>query len=190
MKKIFLSVIVLTIAYLSQAQIRTGIVFGGNLSKQKVNVSEGSLFSNDNFKTYQAGVIGELQLTDNLYLQAEALYTRKGSTLKSSMGSDDTKVRIHYINAPVNLVYKMDVGFGKVFAGAGAYGGYGFGKKMYKDTDTWKREDLGLSFTAGFELHSGVFLSINSQKGLLDIYKADNVSIKNRSFSATLGVFF
>jgi hypothetical protein len=197
MKKIIFSVIaIISFSLLSEAQVRIGVKAGGNISKQRVNVSHGnSIFSNDKYKSYHAGLISEFMISERFYLQPQLLYTRKGATLLSSTGAADTKVRISYIDLPINLVYKLPVSFGKIFGGAGAAFSYGFGgrleqngekTKLYKG-NAWKHEDVSLSFTAGVEFHNGLFASINSQKGLLDVYKADGASVKNRSMSISLG---
>jgi hypothetical protein len=155
MKKLFLSVMTLVALSLSsQAQFRLGVKAG--ISESKQNISGNSLFSNDSYRSYEMGLIGDISLTENLYLQPQALYSRKGSTLLNSTGIADTKVRMNYINVPYS------------------------GKN-------WKHEDFGLSFTAGIECNNGLFVSANSQKGLLDVYKTDGVSVKNRSVSLSVG---
>lgn len=197
MKKILLSAFaIISFSLLTEAQVRIGIKAGGNISKQHVNVSHGnSIFSNDKYKSFHAGLISEFTIAERFYLQPQLLYSRRGSTLLSSTGAADTKVRINYIDVPVNLVYKLPVSFGKIFGGAGAAFSYGFGGKLEQNgqkskvynSHEWKREDVSLSFTAGVEFNNGLFASINSQKGLMDVYKADGVSVKNRSVSVSLG---
>ena len=192
------TIALVSLVMISNAQFRVGIKAGGNLSKQRVNVSAGnSLYSNDdNYKNYHAGVITEFGITKNLYLQPQLLYTRKGSTLLSSTGAADAKLRIHYIEMPVNLVYKVPVSFGYLFGGAGGAVSYGISGKqtqaghsasIFNNNQSWRREDISLSFTAGVELNNGLFVSINSQKGMLDVNKAPGVSVKNSSVSLSLG---
>ena len=192
------TIALVSLVMISNAQFRVGIKAGGNLSKQRVNVSAGnSLYSNDdNYKNYHAGVITEFGIAKNLYLQPQLLYTRKGSTLLSSSGAADAKLRIHYIEMPVNLVYKVPVSFGYLFGGAGGAVSYGISGKqtqaghsasIFNNNQSWRREDISLSFTAGVELNNGLFVSINSQKGMLDVNKAPGVSVKNSSVSLSLG---
>ena len=198
MKKMILTTIALvSLVMFSNAQFKVGIKAGGNISKQRINVSEGnSLYSNDNYKNYHAGVITEFNLAKNLYLQPQLLYTRKGSTLLSSTGAADAKLRIHYLEMPVNVVYKVPVSFGYLFGGAGGTISYGISGKqtqaghsasIFDGNQSWRREDISLSFTAGVELNNGMFVSINSQKGMLDVNKAPGVSVKNSSVSLSLG---
>jgi hypothetical protein len=198
MKKMILTTIALvSLVMISNAQFRVGIKAGGNISKQRVNVGAGnSLYSNDNYKNYHAGVITEFKLSERFYLQPQLLYTRKGSTLLSSTGASDAKLRIHYLEMPVNLVYKVPVSFGYLFGGAGGAISYGISGKqtqaghstsVFDKNQSWRREDISLSFTAGVELNNGMFVSINSQKGMLDVNKAPGVSVKNSSVSVSLG---
>jgi hypothetical protein len=195
MKKLFLIFIsVVTLSTISEAQLRVGLKAGISQSKQQI--SGNSIFSNDHYKSYHAGLISDIRLAGNFYLQPQILYSRRGSTLLNSTASTaDTKVRINYIDVPVNLVYKFPVAFGQLFAGAGPSFSYGFGGKQEQNGQkqglyagkNWKREDISLSFTAGIEFNNGLFISANSQKGLMDVYKPDGVSVKNRSVSLSVG---
>jgi hypothetical protein len=198
MKKIILpafAIIAFTLA--SNAQFKVGIVGGTNRQSQRINVSKGNaLFSNEHFRNYQVGLTSDLKMTRNLYLQTQLLYTRKSASLLSSTGAADATVKFNYIEMPVNVLYKWSLPFGKVFAGTGAVFSYGVSgkqeqagqkKKLYSDIKTWKHEDLSLSFTAGLELNNGLFASINSQKGLLNVYRTDGISVKNKSVLVSIG---
>ena len=102
-----------------------------------------------------------------------------------------------YVELPVNILYKFDLPFGKVFGGAGAAFSYAVGgreqqgdvtRKIYGGAvKDWKREDVSLTFTAGLEFNNGFFASVNSQKGLMNIHQADGVSVKNKSVSVSVG---
>ena len=194
MKKILLSVLaVISFSLLSHAQFKVGIKAGSSLDNQRINVTEGTVYGSDSFKGYYAGLTGDMNIGGNFYLQPQLLYNRKGATHLSSIGEKDIKVRMSYVELPVNVLYKADVSFGKVFAGAGATFSYAVGgkekqggvtRKLYSGAvKDWRREDLSLNFTAGLEFNNGIFVSINSQKGLLDIHKADGISVKNRLVS-------
>jgi hypothetical protein len=194
MKKLLFSLVaIVALSLFSQAQFKLGVK--GGISQSSQHTSGNSLFSSDHYRSYQAGLIGDINIAGNLYLQPQVLYSRKGSTLSNSTVAADTKVRMNYIDVPVNLVYKQPLPFGKVFLGAGPSFSYAFGGKMEQGGHSqglysgknWKREDLSLSFTAGLEFDNGFFVSVNSQKGLMDVYKTDGVSVKNRSKSVSVG---
>lgn len=195
MKKFILVILsVVTLSAITEAQVKVGLKGGISQSKQRINGN--SIFSNDHYRSYHAGLISDIRLAGNFYLQPQVLYSRRGSTLLNSTATAaDTKVRSNYIDVPVNLVYKFPVTFGKLFAGAGPSFSYGFGGRQEQNGQKqglysgkgWKREDLSLSFTAGVEFNNGLFISANSQKGLTDIYKPTGVSVKNRSVSVSVG---
>src|SRR5262249_51905295 len=125
MKKIILTVVtVATLAVVSQAQVRVGIKAGGSVDNQKLDVSAGSIYSGKNVKGYHAGLVAELPLGGNFYLQPQLLYSRKGAMHVSAVGKEDTRVKLNYVELPVNVLYKFDVGFGQVFAGAGGVFSY------------------------------------------------------------------
>jgi hypothetical protein len=198
MKRIILSVVTLvSISLLSQAQFKVGFKAGASQDNQRINVKEGSIFGSDNYKGYHVGIAGDLALGRNWYLQPQLLFSRKGATHLSSTGAGDIKVRMSYVEVPVNILYKLDLPFGKVFGGTGAAFSYAVGgkeqqggvtRKLYNGTvRDWKRGDVSLTFTAGLEFNSGFFASVNSQKGLMDIHRTDGVSVKNKSMSVSVG---
>jgi Outer membrane protein beta-barrel domain len=198
MKKILVSAATLIIfSAVSQAQIKVGIKGGGNEFNQRINSTNGgSLYGGDKDRSFHAGFIGDLQIAGNFYLQPQLLWSRKGATHFHSTEEGATKVRINYIDIPVNVVYKMPLGFGSAFGGAGAAFSYavngkqevdGHKSNLFKGTNSFRREDLSLSFTAGLELNNGLFVSINSEKGLLNVSKTAGVNIKNRTTSVSLG---
>lgn len=198
MKKIVLTTVVLIGCVLAvQAQVRVGIKGGGSLVSQRVNSSgNGTLYSNDDFKTWHAGLVADIAVAERISVQPQLLYTKKGATLLSSDGAADATVRMKAVELPVTVLYKLPVSFGKLFAGAGVSFGYavsgsetqnGNVKNLYKAPSAWRREDLGFHFTAGIELNNGLFASIGSQKSLLDAYKPDAVSVTNRSTAVSVG---
>lgn len=197
MKKIFLSVVtILSISLVSNAQFKVGIKAGVNDNSQRINVTEGSIYGGDNFKGYHAGLIGDLNLGKNFYLQPQVLFTRKGATHLSSTGAKDTKIKMNYLEMPVNVLYKVNLPFGKAFAGTGMTFSYATGgkqeqagvtTKLFSNASNWRREDLSLNFTAGLEFNNGLFISANSQKGLMDVYKTGAASVKNKSMSVSVG---
>jgi len=198
MKKILLSVITVAIlSVVSQAQLKVGIIAGENLNEQRINVSTGTMYAGDRSRGYHAGVISELNLGGNFYLQPQLLFSRKRSAYFNSTSTGEIKIRMSYIELPVNVLYKIALPFGKVFAGAGATFGYAVGgseqksgvtTKLYSGTvRNWKREDISMNMLAGIEFQNGFFANMNYQKSFLDIYKGADASVKSRSFSLSIG---
>ena len=145
MKKVLLSILtVVSFSLLSHAQLKFGIKAGTNQDNQRINVTESSIYGSNNFKGYHAGLIGDLNIGGNFYLQPQLLFSRKGATHLSTAGSGDIKVKMSYVELPVNVLYKANLPFGKVFGGAGGAFSYAVGgqeqqggvtKKLYGSAD-------------------------------------------------------
>jgi hypothetical protein len=201
MKKIFLSVAaVIAMSVMVQAQfsnVKFGIKAGGNLSTQHgLDASSASLLSKGSFRGYHAGLIADVAVTEHFYLQPQLLYVRKGARYVGTTDGFDTKLTMHTVEMPLNLLYKGDLSFGKVFLGAGPVIGYAFSgkqeqngqsQKLYKNgLNNWRRIDISANATAGVEFDNGFFASVNYQRGFKDVYKGD-VNVKNRSVSLSVG---
>lgn len=198
MKKVLVSILAVVAAITaSQAQFRPGIKAGANQVNQRVNASQGSLYAGSHTTGYHAGLIGDIPLTGNFYLQPQLLWSQRGATHYHSTEEGSTQIKIHYIDAPVNIVYKAPLSFGKLFAGAGGAFSYAVAghqkqngqKQNLFNSNNWKHEDISLSFTAGLEFNNGLFVSMNSQKGLFNLSKAEGVSVKSKSASISVGYF-
>lgn len=197
MKKIIvLAIALFTLSAVSVAQLKIGIKAGVNQNSQRINVTEGSIYGTGDQKGFHAGVIGELALGNNLYLQPQLLFSRKGADHLSTTGAPVTKIRMNYLELPVNLVYKFNLPFGKVIAGTGATYSYAVGGKatatgssarLFYEGSAWNRQDLSLNFTTGFEFKNGLYFTLNSQKGLLDVHNSANTRVKNKSTSVSVG---
>lgn len=199
MKKVILSVFtVMGLAIVSQAQLKVGIKAGGNLSNQHSNAAAGTnLLSKDAFRGYHAGLVGDVQVFDNVYLQPQLLYTQKGAKYTTIAGGDETKLTMRSIEMPVNVLYKVNVPFGKVVAGGGPSLSYGFGGKLEQNGQKtklysgvmkdFKRIDISANAMAGVEFNNGLFTNVNYQMGLRDVNKIDGISTKNRSVSVSVG---
>ena len=198
MKKIFLlagAVIICSLA--SQAQFKVGIVTGANVSNQHRNdVNGGKLISNEAFKGFHAGVVADWQIAKNIYLQPQLLYTRKGAKYTAALGTD-ARLTLNYVEMPVNILYKVNIPFGKIVAGAGPVIGYSFSgklqnngqvKKLYStDMKNWNRLDISANAMAGLEFNNGFFANVNYQYGFKDINKSAGTSVKNRSVGLSVG---
>lgn len=200
MRKIILTAVAMASLFMAaKAQFKVGIKAGGNLSNQTISVSGANyLYTGNDVKTYHAGLIGDLRIAGNFYLQPQLLWTRKGASQFSSLADGKTKMRINYVEVPVNVVYKVELPFGRLFGGAGAAYSYAINGKNIQDghstgafsgNSDWKRGDISLSFTAGLEFDNGFFISMNSNKGLSDINKADDITARNKSRSLSVGYF-
>lgn len=196
----------------SSAILRGGVNFA-NIS----NANDGSTSDSKMLTSWQAGIIGDLALTEFLAIQPGLLYSSKGVKTEASSGGLNQKLTFNpqYIEVPVNLVFKTPTGNAKFFVGAGPYAAIGVAGKFkgegvfdfsnkieYSDDDPLtaeeegagafrvKRFDYGLNGLIGIEA-SSVVITANYGLGLAKIQSGtdnnDNDNNKHRVFSLTLG---
>ena len=155
-----------------------------------------------------AGINAEIPLSSGFYLQPGALYSTKGA--KWANGS---KVKLSYIEVPVNFVYKPILGAGNMLLGFGPYVGFGVAGKVQpangnstdvkftKEYDAtsgapqFKRFDAGGNLLAGYEFANNVSFQVNAQLGLADINPKttaanDKTKLNNTGFGFSLGYRF
>src|SRR6478672_7683994 len=184
--------------------IRSGVNF------QNINGKDaaGNNLKNDLLTGFNAGVNAEIPLSSGFYLQPGVLYSTKGA--KWSNGS---KVKLSYIEVPVNFVYKPVLGSGNMLLGFGPYVGFGVAGKVVpasgsstdvqftKDYDVtsaapqFKRFDAGGNLLAGYEFANNVSFQVNAQLGLADINPKttatnDKTKLNNTGFGLSLGYRF
>src|SRR5687768_14550465 len=199
MKRLVFIVLALQIWSLSQAQVKIGGKIGLNFSDQHATVG-GTVNSTNLHAELQAGLVADVHVHGNFYVQPQLLYSRKGATHKAFAGGGNTSIKMNYIEVPVNLVYKKEVAFGKVFFGGGPVAGYGFGGeiitndqavKLYSSgLNQFSRYDVSANVTFGVELPFGIFGSVVYQHGFKDIHKAADITVKNRTVSLSAGILF
>ena len=195
-----------------------GIRAGVNLQKIYGDDFLGNKLTND-FKTgFHAGINADLFISEGFYLQPGLLYSTKGA--KKTNNNTEYTQHISYIELPVNLLFKPQVGNGRLLLGAGPYAAYGIsGKSKTKSGDAAieldakfknkvsaadylnglyyvKPFDVGGNILVGYELNSGFSLQLNGQLGLSQMnpeikgVTADKSNWKNIGFGASLGYRF
>jgi len=215
-KKILIAAIagVMTGAAYGQSMVKEtgktsfGIRAGVNFQNINGKDAAGNDLKNDLLTGFNAGINAEIPLSSGFYLQPGALYSTKGAK-----GSNDSKVKLSYIEVPVNFLYKPILGSGNMLLGFGPYVGFGVaGKvesgngvstdvKFTKDYDAtsgapqFKRFDAGGNLLAGYEFANNVSFQLNAQLGLADINPGtttanDKTKLKNTGFGLSLGYRF
>ncbi len=193
----------------SSAIIRGGVNFA-NIS----NNDNGSYDDSKMLTSFQAGVIGDFNLTSFLAIQPGLLYTGKG--IKFENADQEITFSPKYLEVPVNLVFKTPTGAAKFFVGAGPYVAMGIGGKWkgeglidfesdieYSDDNPLtdeeedagvfktKRFDYGFNGLIGFEI-SKLVISANYGLGLAKLQSGStntgDQNNKHRVLSLTLGV--
>ena len=161
---------------------------------------------------FQAGVVADVPLADDFYLQPGLLYSGKGTKFK---GSNDV-LNISYLDVPVTFLYKPVLGKGKMMLGVGPYVGFALNGKVsqedgdkstvkFKNTITasealsgnyLRRMDAGANLLFGYEMSSRLSLQLNAQLGLQKINPViegvnnDNTIYRNTGFGLSVGYRF
>jgi len=190
MKKIFL-VGILSILFvgISFAQTRIGITAGLNVSNIIVSGSEAKV-SYDYKAGFQAGVVADFGITNNFSVIPELLFSQRGCKFKDL----DMSMTLNYLQLPVNLAYKFDVGYGsKLFIFAGPYIGYGISAsddfKFGSGDNEIKPFDFGVTGGIGYQFER-VFFKLQCNPGLLNMNNNSSVTTKNMNVAVTAGYFF
>lgn len=196
-----IAILVLTASAL-EAQVEFGVVAGPNFQNMVGKDAGGDKLTNGLIVGFHAGVSASLSIAPDFYFQTGLLFSQKGS--KNNMGliptkasGDDynTTTRISYIDLPLHLLFRPEIGSGHVLVGFGPYVAFGIGGKQsvdysslptmeqkvkfmgeISDEERWdmenayfKRFDAGADIFAGYELSMGLWFKLNAQLGLLNM---------------------
>ncbi|MFZ2898960.1 MAG: outer membrane beta-barrel protein [Saprospiraceae bacterium] len=216
-KQLFVGAIALFVS-LSFANAQGIGIFGGvNFQNLNGKGAGGNKLDNQIIPGFHAGISAQLPLVPEFFIQPGLLFSTKG-------GKDEgifvpTTYRLSYIELPLNLVYKGQLGNGFVMVGFGPYIAYAVGGKVAIETGgaTTKADiefqntveasdplavvyfralDAGGNIFAGYEMANGVFFQLNTQLGMLKINPEDRRFpenegfIKNTGFGLSLGFRF
>jgi hypothetical protein len=185
---------VLSISY-TQAQIKFGPKLGLNLSTITLKTG-GVSFDPTVVAGVNFGLVSEITLKNDFYLQPGILFSTKGSKY-DALG--DTKFTTNNIEIPINALYKFNTGSVNLFTFAGPYVGFAVGGKINsggvstdlkfsgadKDLNAF---DFGLNFGAGIEINS---FQISAQYGLgLANLAPSNGTMKNGVLGVSVAHLF
>jgi outer membrane protein OmpA-like peptidoglycan-associated protein len=209
----------------SNAQLRIAIAGGGHTSTiQETNDLPNWSELENKFSSRTGahfGFIADLRLgiKSKFYFQPGILFYNKGRKFSNSYDtavfnyfSIDAKQFINYVEAPLNIVYKIPMGGKtKFFIGGGPYLSFFYNgmekTETYLKTGTvtttedkdlpvgdapgkYKTLDIGVGGTAGIEFGK-FFIAGNFSRSINDMYKSAvyNGQFKNQVAGATLGIF-
>jgi hypothetical protein len=187
-----------------QAQIKFGPKVGLNLSTMTLK-SGGVSYDPKTVVGFNVGVVSEITLSDNLSLQPAVLYSTKGSkySITFLQVAEEYEITPSFIEIPVNVVYKFDLGAAKLFLNAGPYVAYGIGGKIKgggesdniifgtKESDDMKPLDFGLNVGAGVEI-ANLLISANYGLGLANLSPTttDNTEMKIKVIGFSVAYLF
>ncbi len=196
------SAIFLMSAMALQAQVDLGLLGGVNFYNMNGKDGDGDKYANGLLVGFHAGFNANIPVAPQFYFQPGLVFSVKGS--KNDMGlipvkaSGDfsTVTKLSYIEMPLNLLFRAQLGEGYILLGFGPYVAYGIGGKETTEyglntfektvefkstvvssdnlltTAFYKRFDAGANIHFGYETSMGIFLQLNAQLGLLDIRPA------------------
>ncbi|HLN21146.1 MAG TPA: porin family protein [Bacteroidales bacterium] len=207
MKNIILSLLALCFITALEAQegIRPGVVAGFNLQNINGTNELDKKLQNDLLPGFHAGVNVLMPVAPEIYFQPGVLFSTKGTKL----GNNEER-KINYIEVPLNILYRGQLGNNYILVGFGPYAAFAAGGKYtvagidskLRFTDKialWdpralRRFDAGANIFAGYELSAGLFFTLNAQLGLLkinpDLAIPDARSWKNTGFGLSAGYRF
>ena len=202
MKKLILMVVAVAAMATTSAfaQLQFGAKVGANLSNFAVSEGDGP----DMKIGFNLGATVDFGFTDELFLFSGLELTQKGAKESFDYGEKVTvKYRPLYLQIPIHIAYKFDLGSVKIVPEAGPFLAIGIAGKIVsdaKDSDsvnffdkeegfTDKRFDLGIGAGVGVEF--GQFgVKLGYDYGLMNIIDDDDVSIKNTNLYLSVGYKF
>ncbi len=192
MKKLFLSMIaVASIATVGNAQVR----FGGEVGVNMSNVMSSPSVSTTMAIGARVGPIMDYAINDHFSIQPGIMFSMMGFKI------DPVTETINYIHIPINVLYKFDVGPGKLFVGLNPYLGYALSGKVSgggvsesitfgsNEGDT-KALDFGIGGQVGYELPMGLLFRVGYDYGFANLSNESGETINNNCIHISVGYLF
>ena len=178
------------------AQTKIGVKGGMNISNMSITTS-GITMSLSSLVGFNVGVVAEIPIVNDLFLQPALLFTTKGTTVK--LQSINMTERLDYLEIPINAMYKFKLGSSsKLLLFAGPYIAYGIGGKDSSTGESVKFSgankdfnafDCGLNFGPGLEV--GNFqLTAQYSLGLANMSPTSVATAKNNAFNFSVAYLF
>lgn len=226
MKFLTLSVILILSSLAMQAQIGISLLGGVNFQNINGTNSNGDKLENGLLTGFHAGLNVNIPVAPNFDFQPGLLFSVKGSKNEfytpptKASGDYTTTTRLSYVELPLTLLYRPQLGNGHLLLGFGPYLAFGIsGKettrynsvstertvKFKNSVDDWtdlvenayyRPFDAGANILFGYELAMGVFIHLNAQLGLLKInpeyawISDDQTAYRNTGYGLSLGYRF
>lgn len=218
MKKNILIVVALLSVQIATAQIRFGLKAGFSGASVKltdpVDVPDRNEFM---LPAFHAGVLADIPLAKWFSVQPALFYSVAGYRTRPQAETGNwyyiAKFRYHYLELPVNFMFKKKLGDGKVVAGFGPALAYGIGgKATYFDNGTKEKTerikfdgeevtentkelhanpvDVSANFLVGYEFTPGFLLTAGYSLGFKNVTTRNNSEELNRSFRISFGYLF
>lgn len=220
-----ISLLIIFTATSAVAQVNTpaktsfAILGGVNFQNLNGKDADGDKLDYNLLLGYHGGVNLQIPVAPEFYVQPGLMLSTKGAKNTNDIEMAlATRVRLSYLEMPINFVYKAVLGNGHFMLGFGPYLAYGVGGKAVWESESGRVEydvqfkegdntgtanifyfrpfDAGGNIFAGYELPGGLFFQFNTQLGMLDInwenelIPDDQSVIKNTGFGLSAGYRF
>jgi hypothetical protein len=218
MKKLLIVSALLIFVFSVNAQIGVGFKAGINLANMTIK-NNGKNVDTKMRKGLYLGAIVDISMSKMLSLQPGLFFSQKVVFFEDTYDDigielgGNNKLKINYLEIPINMVLKLGKGKAKYYLNAGPTIGYAINGKTIgeistsfgsaiipmssegepvefgSDIDQIKRMDLGLNVGAG--LHLGAFIIGTSYNlGLTNLVNGENCNLKNRVINFSIGLLF
>lgn len=187
----------------------------GGFSFANMTYKEGTEKENTTSKLgLSLGFITDIPIGSNFSFQPGLNFVEKGAELKETedIYTFQASSRIYYMEAPLNVIYKIPFKKDHLFFGAGPSAAYAFkGKTEYKysneietesgeetikignkDDDDLKPFEVGFNIIGGYEFNNGLQLAANYNRSLNNLLPGENekASLRNSYFGIKIGYMF
>lgn len=201
----------------NEPSITFGIKAGATFSKFSLSNNSETHYTASSLTSFYAGGTVNIPLFSILSIQPGLLFVGKGSNTKRASAppvSEDGKFSSFYLEIPVSLMTRFELGPGTFFLGGGPYFSFGIGGKVKKTfvdlsgisetekdaniqfgsdaSNDLKKTDFGLNALLGYQLSNGVNIHGGYSFGLANIDPDGSApsSLKNSVISMGLGYSF
>ena len=195
MKKIFLTIALLSVCLIAFAGPGLGIKGGANFATQNAKTFfPGVDIGTSNITGFVGGVYANWFFGDKIAIQPELLYSRKGSVSDIFMGTSPLQSntnKLTYFDIPILLKWQI-IKYVNIHAGpqfsvlTKAETDDGSGYRDFKED--LKNSDVGLIIGAEANLPLRLNVTARYIFGLNNVSDLDEVEIKNSTFQLTLGI--
>lgn len=210
MKK-FLKIFVVLFFLTSSLYAQIGIKAGVNLANQIKSLSSQDIadgFNRENLTGYQVGLVYQLNpRKSGIGAEIGILASQKGFSFSDSTSVANNVLRgyheINYIELPLNLRYRIKLGFFGVYGYGGLYGGYALNGKHVIETENtasdigfkemMDRADYGYNVGLGLEFFNKIQFGVNWSQGIKNTNTENDTAedfTRNRVFSIGLTYLF
>lgn len=206
-------------AQICPAQSYFGIEAGGLISNTPGNASGGPnnvLSQKKNILgSLQGGVWSDMRISDYMDFQPHLLLTRKGSTLENAYETGGSgRLSLTYLELPLNLMYRIPLGYDDLFLGGGVYGAVAVGGHFKDSPDSaggtfsgqilfdgnatppnsrdlhLSRFDGGLNAQITYQCSFGLTFHLRYSLGMIDINPGGPGWLRNQSAVFSLAYLF